>query len=105
MSNLIVPAAVIGGGLLVARAMHEGDAKAKISSSHAATTETASGTAGARASLDPGMDNLTATAVSLAVQNEKDPSVLEAFSTALAAAGYKNSADAVSAQAKNLGGT
>lgn len=105
MSNLILPAAVIGGGLLIAREASKGDAKAKAAASQAATTETASGTAGARASLDPGMDTLIATSVTLAIQNEKDPTVLQQFSAALAAVGYKNSADAVAAQAKNLGGT
>lgn len=105
MSNLVIPAAVLGAGLLVAREMSKGDDKAKLATSHAATEETSSGTAGARTSLDPGMDNLTATAVALAIGNEKDPSVLQQFSAALSAAGYKNSADAVSAQAKNLGGT
>lgn len=57
---------------------------------------------GGTASVDAGMDNMIAQAVHVAVTKETDKTTLTNFAAALKAAGYTNSADAVTARAATL---
>lgn len=71
--------------------------------SKGAKAEAAASAAPGRQALDPGMDSTIAESITLAINQETDPSVLTQFASALSAAGYKNSADAVTAAAQKAG--
>lgn len=88
-------AALAAGGAVVYHEATKGSAAAK------ALAETPAKSVG-RSSLDPGMDPLVASAVNLAVKQESDPSVLTQFAAALTAAGFTNSAAALTARAGQI---
>ncbi len=86
----LIPLAVGAGVLYVAsKEMDKSKAKAVAS-------------AGGTASVDAGMDSQIANAVHVAVTKETDKVTLTNFAAALKAAGYTNSADAVTARASSL---
>jgi hypothetical protein len=67
-----------------------------------ASKASAVASSGGKASVDAGMDSQIAQAVHVAVTQEKDKATLTNFAAALKAAGYNNSADAVTARASSL---
>lgn len=87
----LIPLAV-GAGVVYVVASKAGDkSKAKAVAS-----------SGGTAAVDAGMDSTIAQAVHVAVTKETDKGALTNFAAALRAAGYNNSADAVTARAASL---
>ena len=86
----LIPLA-IGAGALYVVSKKSDDAKAKAVAS-----------SGGAAAVDAGMDSQIANAVHVAVTQEKDKTTLTNFAAALKAAGYTNSADAVTARVSSL---
>lgn len=84
----LIPIA-IGAGLLYA-------------ASQTSAAQSTSKSTGSRKALDPHMDAMISEAVTLAIANEKDASVLNDLAAALDAAAFHNSAQAVAAQAQKL---